>query len=136
MLQVKSFQDMTKITDFYELLGIERNAKQSDITAAYIRAVKYWHPDRNKSRHASQNTQYVNVAREVLLDPEKRSEYDRKLNASDQKDETSSHDRRSRAPSEKSKPRDPVSAKAQTLRDRIKLDHTRLIQPDSWKRNT
>ena len=123
-------------TDFYDLLGIERNATKADITAAYSRAIRYWHTDRNKSPHALQKSKEVNQAKEILLDPEKRSKYDRDFNASDQKDETSSHDRRSRAPSKQPKSHDPVSAKAQTLRDRIKLDHTRLIQPDSWKRNT
>ncbi len=126
---------MKKITDYYELLGIERNATKTDITAAYIRAIKYWHPDRNKSRNASQKTQEVNVAKATLLDPEKRSKYNRELSASNQEHEPSASENPKRSSSSHKKNHNPISRKEQTLRDRIKQDHAQLIRPDSWKRN-
>ena len=60
----------------YELLGIEPTASQEDIRASYLRAVAFYHPDRNKSKDAIEMTQLLNEAYEILKDPEKRIRYD------------------------------------------------------------
>ena len=63
--------------DFYEVLGVERNADAQAIKSAYRRLAKEHHPDRNPGdSNAEQTFKDVNRAYEVLKDPERRSAYD------------------------------------------------------------
>lgn len=62
--------------DFYELLGIPETATDEEIEVAYRRAAAYWHPDRNNAQNAAEMMQWVNVARDTLLSPTRRREYD------------------------------------------------------------
>lgn len=66
--------------DFYELLGINKDATHEDIKKAYRDMVKKYHPDVNKSDEASKIIISLNEAKETLLDDDKRSEYDKLLN--------------------------------------------------------
>lgn len=65
--------------DYYEVLGVERNASAEDIKRAYRRAAMQWHPDRNPERkaEAEHNFREAAEAYSVLSDAEKRAAYDR-----------------------------------------------------------
>ncbi|CAG0891088.1 unnamed protein product [Darwinula stevensoni] len=63
--------------DYYEVLGIPRNASQKEIKKAYYQLAKKYHPDTNKGDpEASKKFQDVSEAYEVLSDDTKRREYD------------------------------------------------------------
>ena len=66
--------------DFYELLGIRMDSTKQEIKTAYREKVKKYHPDINKSEDANKIIRSLNEAKEVLLDDEKRKEYDKLLN--------------------------------------------------------
>jgi len=62
--------------DYYEILGVPKNATLDEIKAAYRRLALKWHPDRNKSPEATEKFKQINQAYEVLSDPKKREIYD------------------------------------------------------------
>ncbi len=64
--------------DYYEILGVPRNASQEDIKKAYRKLVRQYHPDLNKDDpEAERKFKEINEAYEVLSDPEKRAKYDK-----------------------------------------------------------
>lgn len=64
--------------DFYELLGVSRDADGATIKSAYRKLAMKHHPDRNPGCTESENTfKAVSAAYEVLKDPQKRAAYDR-----------------------------------------------------------
>ena len=63
--------------DYYEVLGIGRNASQDDIRKAYRKLALKFHPDRNPDTAAGERFKEVTEAYEVLSNDEKRSLYDR-----------------------------------------------------------
>jgi DnaJ-class molecular chaperone len=68
-------------TDLYKLLGVPREAPQDDIRKAHRELVRRYHPDANLGDHSSEeHFKEVQQAYEVLSDPEKRCEYDKRLN--------------------------------------------------------
>jgi DnaJ-class molecular chaperone len=62
--------------DYYEILGIKKNASEAEIKAAYRRQALQWHPDKNKSSEAESKFKEVNEAYEVLSNKDKRAAYD------------------------------------------------------------
>ena len=62
--------------DYYDVLGVSRNASLEEIKKAYRKLALEWHPDRNKSPQAEERFKEINEAYEVLSDPEKRAAYD------------------------------------------------------------
>ena len=74
---------MRTTTDLYELLGVPKEATQDDIRKAHRELVRRYHPDANLGDHSSEeHFKEVQRAYEVLSDPEKRREYDKRLNSS------------------------------------------------------
>ncbi len=63
--------------DYYEVLGIAKNASEADIKKAYRRMAMKYHPDKNAGdKAAEEKFKEANEANEVLSDPQKRAAYD------------------------------------------------------------
>jgi molecular chaperone DnaJ len=63
--------------DYYEILGVSRDASKEDIKRAYRRLARKYHPDVNKEVGAEERFKEINRAYEVLSEPETRGRYDR-----------------------------------------------------------
>ncbi|HQH71783.1 MAG TPA: DnaJ domain-containing protein, partial [bacterium] len=63
--------------DYYEVLGVSRNANSDEIKKAYRKLAMKYHPDRNSSdKNAEEFFYKPKTAYEILSNPEKRSQYD------------------------------------------------------------
>jgi len=62
--------------DYYEMLGVARDADEKAIKDAFRKLALKYHPDRNKSPDATERFREIAEAYAVLSDPEKRAEYD------------------------------------------------------------
>ena len=63
--------------DYYEVLGVPKDASKDDIKRTYRKLAMQYHPDRNKSPEAEEKFKEISEAYAVLSDDEKRSQYDR-----------------------------------------------------------
>lgn len=65
-----------KYKDYYEILGVKKDAKEAEIKSAYRKLARKYHPDVNKEKGAEEKFKDINEAYEVLGDKEKRQRYD------------------------------------------------------------
>eukprot|EP00882_Tetradesmus_deserticola_P002582 GHRQ01002747.1.p1 GENE.GHRQ01002747.1~~GHRQ01002747.1.p1 ORF type:complete len:314 (+),score=89.89 GHRQ01002747.1:822-1763(+) len=66
----------SKTPNYYDLLGVDGDASEEDIRAAYRRKAKQLHPDVNKQDDAEQQFRQAKVAYETLVDADSRRQYD------------------------------------------------------------
>ena len=63
--------------DYYQVLGVDKNATADDIKKAYRKLARQHHPDLNpNNEEAKKKFQQINEANEVLSDPQMRKKYD------------------------------------------------------------
>jgi curved DNA-binding protein len=66
-----------EFVDYYQILGLDKNASDEDVKKAYRKLARKYHPDLNPNdQEANKKFQQINEANEVLTDPEKRKKYD------------------------------------------------------------
>lgn len=64
------------MTNYYDVLGVDKNATADDIKKQYKKLAQQYHPDRYEGSDATTKFQEVNTAYQTLKDPQKRAEYD------------------------------------------------------------
>src|SRR4030067_1434961 len=67
---------MAEKRDYYEVLGVPRNANKDQVKDAYRKLALQYHPDRNKSPEAEEKFKEISEAYAVLSDDGKRQQYD------------------------------------------------------------
>jgi curved DNA-binding protein len=65
-----------KFQDYYETLGVSRDASKEEIQKAFRKLARRYHPDVSSSKEGEEKFKQINEAYEVLRDPEKRKRYD------------------------------------------------------------
>ena len=63
--------------DYYDILGVPRNAPKDQIKTEYRKLALKYHPDRNKAPDAEERFKEISEAYAILSDDEKRAQYDR-----------------------------------------------------------
>jgi molecular chaperone DnaJ len=69
--------------DYYAVLGVSKSATDQELKTAYRRLALQYHPDKNPSPDAKQKFQELTHAYSVLIDPEKRYNYDHGISDED-----------------------------------------------------
>ena len=68
----KACDEIIKSSDYYKILGIPRSATSSQVKKAYRKLALKFHPDKNKSKGATEAFKKISTAFSVLSDDEKR----------------------------------------------------------------
>ena len=63
--------------EYYDILGVSRDASDNDIKKAFRRKARELHPDVNKAPDAEERFKELNEAYDILSDPQKKAMYDR-----------------------------------------------------------
>jgi molecular chaperone DnaJ len=74
---VNEGESMADKRDYYEVLGVEKSASQSDLKNAFRRLARKYHPDRSTENDAEERFKEIQEAYAVLSDDQKRAHYDR-----------------------------------------------------------
>lgn len=74
--QLDYVKRIKKCKDYYEILGVSKDATDSDIKKAYKKLALQLHPDKNKAPGAAEAFKAIGNAVAILIDPEKRKQYD------------------------------------------------------------
>ena len=72
----------SSLPNYYEILGVTKDATQENIKVRFRSLAKEWHPDKNKEKMADKKMIEINKAYEVLSDDKRRKSYDKFLNVS------------------------------------------------------
>ncbi|MHA1785995.1 MAG: DnaJ domain-containing protein [Candidatus Helarchaeota archaeon] len=67
---------MKRNLDFYNILGVKRDARPEEIRRKYRELAKKYHPDLNPSKDAEEKIKLINIAYNVLSDADKKRKYD------------------------------------------------------------
>lgn len=106
--------------NYYEILEVEPDASGEKIREQYLLQIQAWHPDKfTKAEHKARAeviTKELNAAYDVLLDPARRAEYDRKLQSSKKTESKQPVRRQAPPPSPRPTPAPPAIKK--TVRSR------------------
>lgn len=62
--------------DYYDILGVSKNASAAELKSAYRKMAMQWHPDKNKSPEAEEKFKEINEAYQILSDSQKKQTYD------------------------------------------------------------
>lgn len=74
--QLEHVKRIKKCKDYYEILGVNKDATDSDIKKAYKKLALQLHPDKNKAPGAAEAFKAIGNAVAILIDVEKRKQYD------------------------------------------------------------
>ena len=73
------FNKENKMTTHYDILGVSKDAEETDIKKAYRKLSLQYHPDRNPDPSATEKYKVINEAYEILSDSQKRQQYNHEL---------------------------------------------------------
>lgn len=77
----KRLQD-SSLPDYYAILGVPKNATQTEIKSQFRKLAKEMHPDKSKDPKSKDRMAEINMAYEILSDKEKKKSYDKYYNVS------------------------------------------------------